>query len=210
MKRMFAALLLASAAVLSTVPAIAQDATQPAPTAQDNAALDKVLRAELPPARMALALKLVKLSGTARIFDTLLPDIADQAKNDFIRANPQMQLGIINVVDKIAVELVSRRPELDHYLARVWASGFTDKEMQQLVDFYSTDTGKKLAATLPQILAVQTAAAQQWGSSIRAELNQKVKEQLAAAMAAEQQALQNDTAGPAAPTAPAPSAAPQQ
>ncbi len=40
-------------------------------------------------------MQLVKLSGTARIFDEVLPNIADQAKNAFIRANPQMQLGII-------------------------------------------------------------------------------------------------------------------
>ena len=61
------------------------------------------------------------MSGTARIFDTLLPDVADQAKKAFIRANPQMQLGIITIVDKVALEMVNRRPELDRWLARIWA-----------------------------------------------------------------------------------------
>jgi hypothetical protein len=100
-------------------------------------------------------------------------------------------------VDKIAVQLVSRRPELDNYLARVWASGFTDEELQGLVDFYSSDLGKKYAVALPQLLAVQTAAAEEWAKSVNVELTQKVQEELRAAMAAETQALQNDVAGPA-------------
>ena len=134
-----------------------------------------IMETEIPPERMALAMKLVQLSGIARIFDEMLPTIAEQAKNAFIRANPQMQLGIIEVVDRIAVQLVSRRPELDRYLARIWASGFSDEEMQELIDFYSTDTGKKFANALPQLLAVQTAAAQEWGKSVSEELNAKVQ-----------------------------------
>jgi hypothetical protein len=108
-----------------------------------------------------------------------------------------MQLGIIDVVDRIAITLVSRRPELDEYLARVWASGFTNEEMQDLVDFYSSETGKKFAQVLPEVLAVQTAAAQEWAKSVSAELTRKVVAELRAAVAAEQKALQSDVAGPA-------------
>ena len=44
------------------------------------------LAGPLPP----LAMKLVELSGTTRIFDTILPDIAEDSKTNFIRANPQI------------------------------------------------------------------------------------------------------------------------
>jgi uncharacterized protein len=187
------------AALVVVLGAILGGATnaQDAQTSDDNA-LQRVLETEISPEKMALAMKLVQLSGTTRIFDEVLPTIAEDSKNRFIRANPQMQLGIIAVVDKIAVQMVSRRPELDQYLARVWASGFSDEEMQTLVDFYSTDTGKKFSTALPQILAVQTAAAQQWGKSVGEELNLKVQEELKRAMAAESEALQSDIAGPAA------------
>jgi hypothetical protein len=201
MKVSLAALLIALAAILGGAPAYAQDAP-----AADNSALQNLLTTELPPERMALAMKLVALSGTARIFDDVLPTVAEQAKNQFIRANPQMQLGIIAVVDRIAVQLVSRRPELDQYLARVWASGFTDEEMQNLIDFFSSDTGKKFSVALPQILVVQTSAAQEWGKSVSEELSVKVQAELKAAMAAEQEALQSDIAGPP----PAPEATPPQ
>lgn len=201
MKASLAALLIALAAILGAAPAYAQD-TPP----ESDSALQRIMETELPPERMALAMKLVELSGTTRIFDEVLPTIAEQAKNSFIRANPQMQLGIIAVVDRIAVQLVSRRPELNRYFARIWASGFSDEEMQELVDFFSSDTGKKFSFALPQILAVQTSAAQEWGKSVGAELNLKVQDELRAAIAAEQDALQSDIAGP--PTAP--EVAPQQ
>ena len=195
MRLSLAAYLVALAAIIS-VPAFAQDA------GTDPTALRDIINNELPEETQALADELVQITGTARLFDSLLPNIADEAKNSFIRANPQMQLGIIAVVDTVAVEMVSRRPELDGYLARVWASGFTDDEMRDLIDFYSSDTGQKFAQTHGQLLAVQTAAAEQWAQSVAAELDQRVREELASAMAAEREALESDIAGPSDDSAP--------
>ncbi|MGH6924180.1 MAG: DUF2059 domain-containing protein [Propylenella sp.] len=189
MKRSLAASLVALAAVFGGAPVWSQNAGQ--------TPLGDIIATELPPETKALADRLVQLAGTARLFDSLLPNIADTAKNTFIRANPQMQLGIIAIVDKVAVELVSRRPELDAYLARVWASGFTNDEMQELIDFYSSETGQKFAKLHGQMLAVQTAAANDWASAVADELDRRVREELRAAAEAEQKALENDVAGPA-------------
>ncbi len=195
MKHRFAALLFAMAAILAMHPAVAQQAK---PAEAERSKLGEILKGEISPESLALAKQLVKLTNTDRTFDELLPNIAAEAKNGFIRANPQMQLGIIDVVDRVALDLVKRRPELDEYLARVWASGFSDDEMQELIDFYSTDTGKKYAELHPQLLGVELAAAQEWGRSITRELTARVSAELKSTMAAEQKALQGDTAGPAA------------
>ena len=122
------------------------------------------------------------------------PTIADQAKNAFIRANPQMQLGIIEVVDRIALTLVSpasrARPVAGAHLGvRLHRRG----DATQLIDFYSSDVGKKFADLQPKMLAVEVTAAQEWGRSVADELTTKVQEELRAAMAAEQQMLQGDT-----------------
>jgi hypothetical protein len=200
MKRLLAALVIATAASSGPLPALAQEAPE-------ESALQNILEGEVPEERMQLAMQLVRLTGTSRSFDELLPNIADQAKNAFIRANPQMQLGIIEVVDRIALTLVSRRPELDDYLARVWASGFTDGEMQELINFYSSDVGKKYADLLPELLAVQMGAAQEWGRSVGQELTQRVSEELRATMAAEESVLTGGEAPPA-PATPEPAPAP--
>ena len=192
MKNRLVAMILATAAWLAPYPALAQEATPAKP--EDR--LGVILKGDIAPESLRLAKQLVKLTNTDRTFDELLPNIAAEAKNGFIRANPQMQLGIIDVVDRVALDLVKRRPELDEYLARVWASGFTDAEMQELIDFYSTETGKKYADLHPQLLAVEMAAAQEWGRSVTRELTAKVTAELRSTMAAEEKALQGDTAGP--------------
>lgn len=194
MRRSLAASLVALAAILGATPVWAQSQNE----APRRAVVMDIIEGELAPETKELADKLVQITGTARLFDPLLPTIADEAKNSFIRANPQMQLGIIAVVDNVAVELVSRRSELDDYLARVWASGFTNDEMRDLIEFYSTDTGQKFAKTQPKLLAVQTAAAEEWAKSVANELDQRVRQELRAAAEAERKALESDVAGPAA------------
>ncbi len=212
MRRTLAALTMAAALLAGSGLAGAQEA-QPLPQSEVDA-LQELMTQEMPQEKLDLGLQLVRLSGTGRAFDELLPNIADQAKNAFIRANPQMQLGIIDVVDRIALTLVPRRAHLDGQLARVWAAGFTEDELRELVDFYSSDLGKKFAELHPKVLAIEVATAQEWGRSVSAELTQKVSDELKAAMAAEQDALEADVAGPAAPAeaaAPAPDqAAPAQ
>jgi hypothetical protein len=183
----------------SFAPAGAQEAPAPDSASQ----LEQIVRGEVSPESLALGLQLVKLSGNGSTFNVLLPNIADEAKNQFVRANPQMQLGIIDVVDRVALSLVNRRPDLDNALARVWASGFSDEEMQELIDFYSTDVGKKYAELHPKLLTVQMATAQEWTRAVSQELAQKVSAELRSVVAAEEKALQGDVAGPA-PEAPAP------
>jgi hypothetical protein len=182
MKRMIAALLVGVAAMAGGV-ALAQNDAADAPT------LGQDVGGEIPQESLDLALQLVRLSGNSKTFDELLPNIADQAKNLFIRANPQMQLGIISIVDKLALTLVSRRPELDRQLARIWASGFTDDEMRELIAFYQSDTGKKFADAYPKVLAVEVATAQQWSRSVGEELTRLVREELLKAVQAERDQL---------------------
>jgi hypothetical protein len=201
MKRTLAAFLIA-VTFCAAAPAAAQEAeaTQEA----DLSAFQAIMEKDLPPETMSLALELVRVSGISRTFDELLPNIADQAKNNFIRANPQMQLGIIELVDRTALTLVSRRKELDESLAKVWASGFTSDELQELVDFYKSDTGKKFADLHPQLLGVQMAAAQSWADSVGTALTEKVANELRDSIAAEGQALQSGADVVAEPPAPAP------
>ena len=170
---------------------------------EDSAALQKILQTGASAGADGPRDEARPVERVARVFDDVLPTIAEQSKNEFIRANPQMQLGIIAIVDKVAVQMVAGARSSTATLREIWASAFTDEEMQTLIDFYSSDTGKKFAIAMPAMLAVQTSAAQEWGRSVAEELNTKVQEELRAAVAAEQNALQSDIAGPASAPAPA-------
>jgi hypothetical protein len=201
-----AASLVAAALSLGNGATLAQEAQPQAATlpAPSPSALQELMQKDLPESSLALGAQLVKMSGNSRMFDELLPNIADAAKNAFIRANPQMQLGIIGVVDRAAIDLVRRRPELDELLARVWANGFSDEEMQELIEFYSSELGKKFAEQQPKLLGIEMAVADRWARSVGEELTQMVQDEIRATMQAEQRALQGNVAGPPENPAPAP------
>ena len=188
-----------SAAGLLAQPALAQNAPADAPPEAGISVLNQP--ANEPTAEtLALAKQLVELSGASRTFDELLPNIADQAKNTFIRSNPQMQLGIITVVDKVALDLVDRRPDLDRALEKIWASAFNKEQLEELIAFYSSPTGKRFAAIQPRLIAAQMSAAQNWTASVSEEMTQRVAEELRAQLAAETQSMQGAAGtGPKAP-----------
>lgn len=127
---------------------------------------------------LAVARQLVKVSGSGRTFDEILPNVADQAKTTFIRSNPQMQLGIIEVVDRVALSMVDRRRELDDRLAEVWIEFFDKAQMDALLAFYNTPAGQRLAEVQPRLLGGQLQIAQEWAQEIGEEIVQKVTGEL--------------------------------
>jgi len=148
---------------------------------------------EIDAEELALARQVLTASRTGRPFDELLPDIADQAKTTFIQSNPQMQLGIIEVVDKVALDLVSRREDLDVRLTEVWALAFDKDELRVLLDFYKSPAGKKFGALMPRILVMQAGIADTWGRELSQEIYQLVNDEMTAMANAENRRLE---AGP--------------
>jgi hypothetical protein len=161
---------------------------QEAPVAAD--AIMQEPANEPTPETLELAKQLVKLSGASRTFDELLPNIADQAKNTFIRSNPQMQLGIVDVVDRVALGLVERRPELDEKLAQIWATAFETDELRTILEFYRTPAGQKLAGLQTRLSSAQMAAAEQWGRIISQEMMRQVTAELQRLVQSETQQLE--------------------
>ena len=144
---------------------------------------------------LALARQVMTASRTGRPFDEILPNMAEQAKTTFIRSNPQMQLGIIEVVDKVVLDLVPRREDLEAKLIEVWALAFDKDELRVLLEFYNTPAGKKFGALMPRILTTQIGVAEIWSRELSQEIHQKVSEELTAMAQAEAKRLE---AGPGA------------
>lgn len=160
MYRLIAACLIAFAAGFS--PTFAQDSTQQS----------------LTPEHLDLARQVFVASKSGRSFDEILPTVADRAKTTFIKSNPQMQLGIIEVVDRVALSLVAERKKLDENLIRVWALAFTPDELRVIADFYNSPAGQKFAGNYPKLIQTQLAAGDNWTRSISEQLARQVQLEL--------------------------------
>ena len=146
---------------------------------------------------LALAGQVLAASRSARPFDEILPNVADQAKTTYIRSNPQMQLGIIEIVDKVALDLVVRRGELDTKLVEVWALAFDKNELRTLLEFYNTPAGRKFSVAMPRILSAQVGLADQWTRQLGREMHERVGVELKLLADAEKKRLDASGGGAA-------------
>jgi uncharacterized protein len=188
-------------ALALALPAAAQDQQQPSED-DISARISQALEEDpIDPERLRLARRVLDATDVTRPFDEILPDIADRAKTTLIRSNPQMQLGIINVVDKVALEMVERRAELENIMARIWAESFSDEELEELLAFYQSPIGQKYAQEFPLLLRAQIGAAEWWSREISEDMFRRVQRELQQMAEAEGQQLQQ-AAPPQPPAAP--------
>ncbi|MTI16740.1 DUF2059 domain-containing protein [Rhodobacteraceae bacterium RKSG542] len=128
---------------------------------------------------IAAAKAAINATRAAETFDNILPDVAEQTRTLFIRSNPAMSAEIDVVVNEVALQMVSRRGELDQVIYEVWARRFTEAELKQIAEFYNTEAGKKLAGLGGELSALSIGAAKQWGDVIATDMVAIAREQLA-------------------------------
>ncbi len=111
-------------------------------------------------------------------FDAILPMLADQAKALFQRSNPSLVQEIDEVVNGVALQLASRRPELERELERVWAARFSEDELKEITTFYTSPVGEKFGKMMPLVIQDSVRSAGIWRDAISTELVTKSREEL--------------------------------
>jgi hypothetical protein len=133
---------------------------------------------EVPPEQLALARKYVDLTDKAAIYETTLVETAIQSMRQIVQQNPEIVDQTNAAITKILEEYKGHKSDLLDQFARVYAIRFSMEELQQIVDFYSSPTGMKLAqgngeinVDLQRVLQVFTGQMkQEFFAKLRAEL----------------------------------------
>lgn len=112
-------------------------------------------------------------------FDDILPLLAEQTRTAFIQSDPTRAEEIIEITQDVALQLASKRAELNDTVYKAWAESFTEEELNQLAEFYTTDLGQKLTKSIPTITQYSVAAAREWQDKISTEMVTMVQEELA-------------------------------
>ncbi|POF28866.1 DUF2059 domain-containing protein [Roseibium marinum] len=128
---------------------------------------------------MAAAKKVAAATKVLEPFDDILPILAEQTRTAFIQTDPTRAEEIIEVTQEVAINLASKRAELNDIVYKAWANSFTEEELNDLAEFYSTDLGKKLTTTIPAITQYSVGAAREWQDKISTEMVTMVQEELA-------------------------------
>jgi uncharacterized protein len=110
--------------------------------------------------------------------DTVLPILVQRVQTRLISLRPDLHAEIIAVVQDVAFKLAARRADLDSAIALVWARIFSEEELNQIAEFYSSPVGKKFVEVGPEIGATTIQTVDNWSSRVGEELLDKSREEL--------------------------------
>ncbi len=111
-------------------------------------------------------------------FDNVLPQAATALKSELIRKNPDLVELINTTVDEQAIELASRRVDLEREAAQAYARVFSEQELNDIRTFYESPTGKKLLSDGPIVSREVLKAGEIWRRGIARDLAQMVGQKI--------------------------------
>lgn len=127
---------------------------------------------------LAAAKKVTIATRMLEPFDDILPLLAEQTRTAFIQAQPTRAEDVIDVTQKIALQLAPKRALLNERVYTLWAESFTEEELNQLAEFYSTDLGQKLTRSIPVVTSKSVASAREWQDALSTEMVTLVQQEL--------------------------------
>jgi hypothetical protein len=136
---------------------------------------------EISPEQLALARKYVDLTNKGQIYEVVAVMTAEQTSQLLTTQNPELALTIDETIGKVLETRKGKGDELFNQIARVYAVTYTAEELQQIVAFYETPVGQKLATNAQSINVDVSRIMQVYTSNFGTEFVREVKAALKAA-----------------------------
>jgi hypothetical protein len=114
------------------------------------------------PAAVALATQLLEIKGGLAAFDPAIDGVISHHKSILLQINPNLTKDIDAVDAMMRTEVTARRADLHREVATGFASVFSEQDLKDLIAFYKTPLGKKLAELEPRAGQESTRRAQEW------------------------------------------------
>jgi len=141
-------------------------------------ALSALAQAEVSPEHLALARQYVEMTDRSAVYEQRVIDVATSVMRILIQQNPALADPVGETVQAVANEYVQEKGSLYNQFARIYASRFTMEELQQILDFYSTETGQKLLNQNPGINRDLSNVLQLWENNASTEFLARVRASL--------------------------------
>jgi hypothetical protein len=127
---------------------------------------------------LALAKEIIIVKGGNAIYDPVIPQIVNQARQVFLQANPLLGKDLNEVAAKLQAELNPRTAEMLNDGARLYASKFTEQELKDVLAFYKSPVGRKVIAQEPVILDQSAANVDTWANKVADEVIAKFRAEM--------------------------------
>lgn len=136
---------------------------------------------ELAPEHVALARKYVDLTDKSGIYEVALVETAVETMRTIVAQNPEIVEPVDEAITRTLDVYKERKDELMNQFARVYALSFTMDELQQIVAFYESPVGSKLASANASLNESLQTVMQVFEANLRTEFFASVRAELKAA-----------------------------
>jgi hypothetical protein len=170
-------------ALASSVPASAQDATQPAAApspaapAQPADATDANLP-EPPASTLAAAREVVMSSGMSRSFAPMVPQLSEQIVPMLTRTRPELTADLTAVVKQLGPEFTKDGEEMVDIAAHIYARRMSEDELKATAAFFNSPVGKKYVEIQPPLLDELVVAMQSWTNKLSSIMMIRVRQEM--------------------------------
>jgi hypothetical protein len=125
-----------------------------------------------------LARQVVELSGAVRAFDSVIPALTRQIYETYVTQNPDLSKDLIATLDELAKEFDKRKEEVVVIVSQGFAEKFTEAELNDVINFYNSPTGKKLLGANPEILRDAYTKTQEWSGKVSQQMIERLKQEM--------------------------------
>lgn len=129
-------------------------------------------------ASMAIAKKLIAVTGATTVFNPLIAGVVEQAKNTYLEQNPNLSKDLNEIAGNMRKELQPRFSELTNEVAKLYATHFTERELKEIFAFYTSSAGKKLLTQQPIVINSSMKFAQNWANKLSEHVMTKMRDEL--------------------------------
>ncbi len=138
------------------------------------------LSQEISPEQLNLARKYVDLTNKAQIYEAVGAMTAQQTSQLLSQQNPELSTIIDETIGKVLETRRGKSDDLFNQIARVYALMYTAEELQQIVTFYESPVGQKLATNALQVNQDVSRIMQVYTHNFGTEFVREVKAELKA------------------------------
>lgn len=158
---------------LGPVGALAQ--TKPA--AKPGTPTPAAATQQITPNHLALAREVMLASGIARSFDSIIPAFDQQIRQQAV-TRPELTKDLDEVLKALQPEMELQKQRMVDIAARLYASHLSEAELQDVVTFFRSPSGKRYVASQPEVLDGMVQAMQNWTQDVSEYLMVRVRAEM--------------------------------
>lgn len=130
---------------------------------------------EVAPEALAMARKYIDLTDRGALFETTVVEVGIDTMRQIVTQNPEIQEQTSDVIGEVIKDYNGRKGDLLDQFARVYAIYFSLEELTEIVAFYESPTGQKLAQANSELNGDIRRVLQVYTNNLRTEFFAKVR-----------------------------------